>query len=64
MATSLNKTYSITLKFSYEPASAITESDLHVAEMRGFIKKWIADKVGHINQGNLAVHIVGSVSES
>lgn len=64
MATSFNKTYSITLKFSYEPASEITDSDLHVAEMRGFIKKWIADKVAHVSQGNLNVHIVGEISES
>jgi len=63
MAVSLNKTYSITLKYSYEPAATIVDTDLHVAELRGFIKKWIADRVGHVNQGNLVVHIVGSVTE-
>ena len=64
MALSFEKTYSITLKFSYEPSATITESDLNVGILRGHIKKWITDKVGHINQGNLSVHIVGSISEA
>ena len=63
MAKSFNKTYSIELKFTYETGADITDGDLHTAEMRGFIKKWIEDRVGHINMGDLSVHIVGEVSE-
>ena len=64
MATSFNKTYSIELKFSYEGGEAITENDLNVGILRERIKDWIQDKVGSINQGNLSVHRVGTVSES
>jgi len=38
MANSIEKIYSITLKFSYEPEATITEDDLHVAELRTQIK--------------------------
>lgn len=64
MANSIEKTYSITLKYSYEPAGTITEDDLNVGILRGHIKKWIKDKVAHVTQGNLVVHIVGDISES
>lgn len=64
MATSFNKSYSITLKFSYEDARAITDADLNVAYLRTDIKAWIAEKVGHINKGDLSAHIVGSVTET
>lgn len=64
MATEFEKTYTITLKFSYEDSSTITEDDLNVGILRTDIKKWIADKVAHINKGNLSAHIVGSVSEA
>ncbi|GAH56201.1 unnamed protein product [marine sediment metagenome] len=64
MATSFNKTYSITLKFTYQDEAAITESDLNVGVLRTDIKKWIAGKVAHINKGNLSAHIVGSVTEA
>ena len=64
MATSIEKIYSITLKFSYEPEATITEDDLHVAELRTQIKEWIKTKVGSINKGNLSCHVVGDISES
>lgn len=64
MAVSLNKTYSITLKYSYEPSATIVDSDLHVAELRAEVKKWIEARVGHITKGNLVAHIVGTVGEA
>ncbi|TET73259.1 MAG: hypothetical protein E3J56_04305 [Candidatus Aminicenantes bacterium] len=64
MATEFEKTYSITLKFSYEDGATITESDLNVGILRTDIKSWIKDKVGSVNKGNLSAHIVGSVSET
>lgn len=64
MATSFNKTYSITLKFTYQGETAITEDDLNVGILRTDIQKWIKDKVAHITKGNLSAHIVGSVSEA
>lgn len=64
MATSFNKTYSITLKFTYEGQTDIVETDMNVEILRGKIKDWIAGKVGSINMGDLSVHIVGVVSES
>lgn len=64
MANSITKIYQIELKFSYEPADTITEDDLNVSILRGHIKKWIKDKVAHVTQGNLVVHIVGDISES
>ena len=63
MAKEFNKTYSITLKFGYEGGADITDADLHCVEMRGFIKKWVEEKVGHIQQGDLSINIVGEVSE-
>ena len=64
MATSFNKTYSITLKYSYEDARAITAADLHCAELRAQIKEWITTKVGHVSKGDLSVHIVGTITET
>ena len=64
MAVSFNKTYSITLKYSYEPAGTITDADLNVAILRADVKKWIESKVGHITKGNLVAHIVGVVGEA
>ncbi len=64
MAKSFNKTYSITLKFTYEDNADIADSDLHAAELREKIKSWIDGKVAHIQQGNLSVHVVGEVSEA
>ena len=64
MAKDFEKTYSITLKFTYETNAGIADDDLHCAELRGFIKKWIEDRVGHINMGDLSVHIVGEVGEA
>ena len=64
MATSFQKTYAIVLKFSYEDARAIVDSDLHCAELRTQIKEWITGKVGHVSKGDLSVHIVGTITES
>jgi len=63
MALNFSKTYSITLKFSYEPAATIADTDLHAAELRAKIIAWIEGKVAHVSQGNLNAHIVGSISE-
>lgn len=64
MAKEFSKTYSITLKFTYEGGTDIAEDDMNVEVLRGKIKSWIAGKVGSINMGDLSVHIVGEVSES
>jgi len=64
MATSFNKTYTITLKFTYQDERAITDADLNVGILRTDIKAWISEKVGHINKGDLSAHIVGSVGEA
>jgi len=64
MAKSFEKTYSITLKFTYEGNADITDSDLHTAELRAKIKSWIEDKVAHIQQGDLSINIVGTVTEA
>ncbi len=64
MANSIEKTYQITLKFSYEPAAEIADDDLHVAELRAKVIAWIDAKVSHISQGNLNAHKVGDISES
>jgi len=64
MAVSFNKTYSITLKYSYEDARAITDADLNVAILRANIIAWIEEKVGNHSKGDLSAHIVGSVTEA
>ena len=64
MAKEFSKTYSITLKFTREGGADIAEGDMNVAVLRDKIKKWIDGKVAHIQQGDLSVHIVGTVSES
>ena len=64
MATEFSKTYSIELKFAYEGREAITDADLHCAELRAKIIKWIEGKVAHVQQGNLSAHIVGEISET
>jgi hypothetical protein len=63
MATSFNKTFSLTLKFTYQDGRAITDADLNVGILRTDIKEWILGKVGHISKGDLSAHIQGSVSE-
>ncbi len=63
MAKSFNKTYSITLKFTYEDNADIADDDLHAEELREKIKGWIDGKVAQVQQGNLSVHVVGEVSE-
>jgi hypothetical protein len=64
MATSFNKTYSITLKFTYEGGAAIAEDDMNVEVLRTQIQEWITSKVGSIQKGDISVHIVGTVSET
>lgn len=64
MATEISKTYSITLKYTYEDSRAIAEDDLHVAELRGKIIDWINSKVAHVQQGDLSAHIVGTITET
>lgn len=64
MATSFNKTYTITLKFTYVGERAITDADMNVAVLRAKIIKRIAEECGHMNQGDLNAHIVGSVTEA
>ncbi len=64
MATSFNKTYSITIKFNYSDNRAILATDMNVEVLRGKIIKRIGEEVGHINQGDLNAQIVGSVSEA
>lgn len=64
MATSFNKTYSITLKYSYEGGTAITDADSNVSALRTKVIKRIAEEVGHISVGDISAHIVGDVSEA
>lgn len=64
MAQSFNKTYSITLKYSYESGGVITDADLHCAELRAKVIAWIDAKVAHVQQGNLSAHIVGTITET
>lgn len=64
MATEFEKTYSITLKFTYQDVSEIDEDDMNVSILRTDIKNWIKSKVGSVNKGNLSAHIVGDVSEA
>jgi len=65
MSIEFSKTYSITLKFSYEDGATITEYDDPLAkQLRALIKKMIADKVGHVQMGKLSAHIVGDVTEA
>lgn len=64
MATEFEKTYTITLKYTYQGVSEIDEDDMNVAILRADVKKWIEGKVGHISKGNLSAHIVGDVSEA
>lgn len=64
MATSITKTYSIAIKFTYVGERAILATDMNVEVLRGKILKRIAEECGHMNQGDLNAHIVGSVSET
>lgn len=64
MAISFNKTYTITLKFTYQGGTAIADDDMNVEVLREKIIKRIAEEVGHISVGDLSAHIVGSVTEA
>lgn len=63
MATSFNKTYSVTVKYSRSDEEAITDSDMNVVVLRAKIKKAVGAVVP-IQQGILDAHIVGSVTEA
>lgn len=63
MATTVEKTYSITIKYSRDDGKDLTDSDLEYTTLRAKIMKSIAETVP-ISQGILSAHIVGSVSES
>lgn len=62
MATEISKTYSVTVKFTYNDGSAIADDDIHMVELRTLIKEKIATLAGW-QKGNLNANIVGSVSE-
>lgn len=62
MATEINKTYSIQVKFTYNDGSAIAEDDLHMVELRTKIKEAIK-QLAYWQKGNLNANAVGEVSE-
>ena len=62
MATEITKTYSVTVKYTYNDQSEITQDDLHVDALRTLIKEKIATLAGW-QKGNLNANLVGSVSE-
>lgn len=64
MAVLVDKTYQIVLRYTYQDGATITDADYEVAILRAKVLKRIAEEVGHISQGNLSAHIVGSVTES
>ncbi len=64
MAASINKTYSIEIKFNYSDDRTILATDMNVEVLRAKIIKRIGEEVGAIQQGDLNANIVGSVSEA
>jgi len=63
MATSITKTYSITVKYSRDDVRTLTDTDLEYAELRKHIMKKIEQSVP-CQRGILSAHISGSVSEA
>lgn len=63
MATSITKTYSITVKYSRDDEGAITDTDLEYTELRAHVMKKIGQAVP-VSRGILSAHISGSVSEA
>ena len=61
MATSITKTYSVTVTFKYEGGGAITDSDLNVSVLRGEIKKGV-EEACRIQKGDINAQ-PGTVSE-
>jgi len=62
MATSITKTYSVTVTFKYEGGGSITDADLNVSVLRGEIKKGV-EEACRIQKGDINAQ-PGSVSES
>ena len=63
MATSFNKTYSITVKYQRDDLETLSDTDLLATELRSLIKKNIGQVVP-ASKGILSAHISGSVSEA
>jgi len=63
MATSFNKTYTVTVKYQRDDLATLTDADLRATELRKIIKARV-EGVVPASQGILSAHIVGSVSES
>ena len=62
MATSITKTYSVTVTFTYDGGEAITDADLNVSVLRGEIRKGI-EEASRIQKCNINAQ-PGTVSES
>ena len=62
MATSFTKTYSVTVTYSNDDGSAITDADLNVAVLRNEIKERI-EKASRVGKGIINAQ-PGSVSEA
>ncbi len=63
MATSFNKTYTITVKYSRDDGEALADTDLEATELRKHIKKAVGEVVP-ASRGILSAHIVGTVTEA
>lgn len=63
MATSFNKTYTITIKYQRDDLATLVDADLEATELRTLLKKNIGEVVP-ASRGILSAHIVGSVSEA
>jgi len=63
MATSITKTYSITIKYSRDDEGTLTDTNLEYTELREHIMKKIEQSVP-ASRGILSAHISGSVSEA
>ncbi len=64
MAVLIEKDYTIKIRFTYVGERTILATDMNVEVLRTKIIKRITEEVGHMNQGDLNAHIVGTVSET
>ena len=62
MATSITKTYSVTVTFKYEGGGSITDADLNIVSLRADIKKGVKAAC-RIQKGSINVQ-PGTISES
>ena len=62
MATSITKTYSVTVTFRYDTGENIADSDLNVSELRTEIKERI-ERAYRISKGNINAQ-PGTVTEA